>query len=143
MTRTVRLVPIVLAALVLAGCGSGSGNQSDTACVIVQSGKKLCGEDGAAWCRQFAGRSGDFASDLETMRACDAVGVDLTPEESPGAEKYVSECVKVGGDDSKCRTAVGEAEAAGFPEIDYKVIGCVRAGNDPVDCVEEIVTGGY
>lgn len=73
--RAQTVTAITCLTLAVTGCGSSSEEPTE-ACIITATGSELCGESAAAWCRQFAGMSGDFQTDLETSRACAAVGAD-------------------------------------------------------------------
>jgi hypothetical protein len=73
-----RCLGVVLAALVLAGCGgsssSKSSNSASAPCVITIQGNKLCGQDAESWCQlaesQAAQSGTGRLTDTSTASAC-------------------------------------------------------------------------
>ena len=49
-----RLTIIAVGALALAGCGSTTTPKTASACVLAESGTKLCGQDALKWCEDYA-----------------------------------------------------------------------------------------
>lgn len=45
--RSIFLLPALLAAVVLSGCG---GSAEDDSCIVMLNGNTLCGQDAASWC---------------------------------------------------------------------------------------------
>jgi hypothetical protein len=69
---------LIVVALAMSGCGGDdeTSEARDEGCIIPANGNKLCGDDATAYCERFAQDSGD----VETARACIAVGADPTSD---------------------------------------------------------------
>jgi len=127
------LLLTLVSVLALTGCGgTNDGEQADGAtCVVLVSGSKLCGRDAKTYCERFA----QNVTDGETIRACVAVGADLTsPEEEQRdaqrreAERAATDASRRIADGRPLRAAVRRIMGAAW--VEDHLIAIEREGSD-------------